>query len=47
MFEKDGDVPNVVFSCGAFLKGERLFVYYGGADKVICVATQRLDELLP
>ena len=46
-FEKEGDVPNVVFTCGAFIKGERLFVYYGGADKVMCVASQRLDKLLP
>ncbi len=46
-FEKVGDVPNVVFTCGAFIKGERLFVYYGGADKVMCVASQRLDKLLP
>ncbi len=46
-FEKEGDVPNVVFTCGAFIKGERLFVYYGGADKVMCVASQKLDKLLP
>ena len=46
-FEREGDVPNVVFTCGAFIKGERLFVYYGGADKVMCVASQRLDKLLP
>lgn len=46
-FERVGDVPNVVFTCGAVLKNDRLFVYYGGADKVICVATQKLDKLLP
>lgn len=46
-FERVGDVPNVVFTCGAFVKGGRLFVHYGGADTVICVATQRLDEILP
>ncbi len=46
-YERVGDVPNVVFTCGAVIKNERLFVYYGGADKVIGVATQRLDELLP
>ena len=46
-YERKGDVPNVVFTCGAFIKDERLFVHYGGADTVICVATQRLNELLP
>jgi len=46
-YERKGDVANVVFTCGALLKGERLFVYYGGADTVICVATQMLGELLP
>lgn len=46
-YERKGDVPNVVFTCGAFVKDERLFVHYGGADTVICVATQRLNKLLP
>jgi len=46
-FEKTGEVSNVVFTCGAFVKGMRLFVYYGGADKVICVATQKLRDILP
>ena len=46
-FELKGDIPNVVFTCGALVRDERLFVYYAGADKVICVATQRLDQLLP
>ena len=46
-YEREGDVPNVVFTCSAFVKNERLFVYYGGADKTICVATQMLDRLLP
>lgn len=45
--ERVGDVPNVVFTCGALLKGTRLFVYYGGADTVICVATKKLREILP
>ena len=45
--ERKGDVPNVVFTCGAFIKDKRLFVHYGGADTVICAATRRLNELLP
>lgn len=46
-YERFGKVPNVVFSCGQVLKDDKLFVYYGGADTVICVATISLAELLP
>jgi predicted GH43/DUF377 family glycosyl hydrolase len=45
-YEKIGDVPNVVFPEGAVVIDGELFVYYGGADKVCCVATVPLDELL-
>ena len=38
-WELHGDVPNVVFSCGQVLTDEALYVYYGGADRVIGVAT--------
>ncbi len=45
-YELFGQVNNVVFPCGAVVIGEDLFVYYGGADSVIGVATMKLDELL-
>ena len=45
-FERIGDVDNVVFPCGAVIVDGTLFVYYGGADKVVCVATADLSELL-
>src|SRR3989338_491425 len=45
-YEKEGEVSNVVFPCGAALIGKKLFVYYGGADKVVGVATVNIDELL-
>ncbi|MDO8682616.1 MAG: glycosidase [Armatimonadota bacterium] len=45
-FEKDGIVPNVVFTCGAVEIDGRYFVYYGGADKAIGVAVVDRDELL-
>lgn len=45
-YEKDGIVANVVFPCGSVLIGKKLFVYYGGADKVIGVATIDIDKLL-
>jgi predicted GH43/DUF377 family glycosyl hydrolase len=45
-FEKYGVVPNVVFPDGAIAKDGELLVYYGGADKVCCVASAPLDEFL-
>jgi predicted GH43/DUF377 family glycosyl hydrolase len=45
-WELEGDVPNVVFSCGAVLLGTELWVYYGGADTVIGVAKGDVREFL-
>ena len=44
--ERDGYVPNVVYSCGAMLHGEHIVVPYGMADANVGVATIRLDQLL-
>jgi predicted GH43/DUF377 family glycosyl hydrolase len=45
-YEREGQVANVVFPCGAVVIDDQMFVYYGGADKVIGVATIKLSELL-
>jgi len=45
-YEKEGLVNNVVFPCGAVVIDGQLFVYYGGADRVIGVATVELSKLL-
>lgn len=45
-YENEGYKGGVVYSCGAVIKGKELFVYYGGADKVSCVATADLDAFL-
>jgi len=45
-YENNGYKWGVVYSCGAVVKDGILFVYYGGADKVIGVATIKLDDLL-
>jgi predicted GH43/DUF377 family glycosyl hydrolase len=45
-FEKHGAVPNVVFPDGAVIRGEELLTYYGSADRVCCVASAPIDELL-
>ena len=44
-WEKVGAVPNVVFSCGQAEVGERILVYYCGADTVIGVAGINRDEI--
>lgn len=45
-YEKNGPVPNVVFSNGTVVIKGKLFVYYGGADKVLGVATIPMAKLL-
>ncbi|MBL7131970.1 MAG: glycosidase, partial [Candidatus Omnitrophica bacterium] len=41
-----GDVPEVVFPEGAVLLDERLYIYYGAADKTCCLATINLKDLI-
>lgn len=45
-YEKSGQVSNVVFPCGNVLEGNTLFVYYGGADQVVGVATIKIEDLI-
>jgi len=45
-YENSGHKWGVVYSCGAVIKDEELFVYYGGADKFVCVASINLQELI-
>lgn len=45
-YEKIGEVANVVFPCGAAIIGDKIFMYYGGADKVTGVSTMKTEELL-
>jgi beta-1,2-mannobiose phosphorylase / 1,2-beta-oligomannan phosphorylase len=46
LWELKGDVPNVVFSCANPVVDGTVYVYYGGADHVIGLATCSLKELL-
>ena len=43
-WELEGIVPNVVFTCGAVLKDGEIFLYYGGGDTAIGVATAPLTK---
>ena len=46
LWELRGDVPNVVFSCANVVVGDQVYVYYGGGDHVIGLATCGLEELI-
>ncbi len=46
-WEITGYVHNVVFTCGAIPEDDgTVKLYWGGADKVMCVGTARIDELV-
>lgn len=45
-YENNGYKWGVIYSCGAVVKKGELFVYYGGADKFVCVASIKLEELI-
>jgi beta-1,2-mannobiose phosphorylase / 1,2-beta-oligomannan phosphorylase len=45
-YENNGFKSGVVYSCGAVVKDGELYVYYGGADAVTCVAMANLDIFL-
>ena len=44
--ERDGYVPNVVYTCGSMLHGDTLIIPYGIADQRCRVATVSVSELL-
>lgn len=45
-WELKGEVPNVVFSTANPVADGKVYVYYGGADRVIGLATCTIDELM-
>lgn len=44
-YENDGK-PGIVYACGAVVRNEILYIYYGGADKIIAVATTPLESFI-
>jgi predicted GH43/DUF377 family glycosyl hydrolase len=46
VYENNGFKAGVVYPCGAVIKDDTLFVYYGGADSYVCVATANVPEFL-
>ncbi len=45
-YEREGQVGNVVFPCGAVVKKDVVYMYYGGADSVVNVASMPLKAIL-
>lgn len=45
-YENDGFKAGVIYPCGATVIGKTLYVYYGGADSHVCVATANLNDFL-
>ncbi|MCK4476503.1 MAG: hypothetical protein KAU16_07225 [Methanophagales archaeon] len=45
-YEREGDVPNVVFPEGAVVMDDKLVVFYGAADKVCCAASISLSKFV-
>ncbi len=48
-YERIGDVPNLIFSCGAILSedGSELDIYYGASQSCICLGSIELESLGP
>jgi len=46
IWEMKGDVPNVVFSCANPVVDGKVYLYYGGADRMIGLATADLADLI-
>jgi predicted GH43/DUF377 family glycosyl hydrolase len=47
VYERSGDVPNVVFSTGWIVEADgEVKIYYSGADSNICLATTSVEYLL-
>ena len=45
-YERIGDLPNMIYSCGAILCGDDLCIYYGGSDSCICLGTIPVAEVV-
>lgn len=45
-YERNGNVNHVVFPTGGFIEGDKLYMYYGAADRCIACAYFSITELL-
>ena len=45
-YERTGDAPNVIFTCGAVIRGDEVLCYYGASDSSVCLAKAGLSDIL-
>ena len=45
-YEFKGLMPGVVFTCGALVRGDEIWMYYGAADTCVGLAVGKIDEIL-
>lgn len=45
-YEKEGEVSNVIFPCGNIERDGMIYLYYGGADKVVAGAYVKKEDIL-
>ena len=46
-YERIGDVPNLVFSCGAIVEPDgEVKLYYGAANSCICLGTTTVSAIV-
>lgn len=47
LYERIGDVPNVIFPCGVILEDDdTVRMYYGVADTAIAMATAKINDII-
>lgn len=44
--ERKGKMPRVAFVCGAVLVNNKIRIYYGASDTVVCTATANIENIL-
>ena len=45
-YERIGDVPNVVYTCGAIFESDFVKLYYGAANSCICVGIVKVENIV-
>ena len=45
-YERIGDVPNIVYTCGAIFESDLVKLYYGAANSCICVGIVKIQDIV-
>ncbi|MFC1650599.1 glycoside hydrolase family 130 protein [Candidatus Latescibacterota bacterium] len=45
-YERIGDVPNIVYTCGAIYESDLVKIYYGAANSCICVGVAEVQDIV-